>query len=188
MQNLPTGRAFIGSRSGEAFVQEGEDHFVLAGKRLSADFAVECNWVTRRLAIGGMIGTPTNMRKLRDHGISHVLDLQAEFDDRPLARDLDVKVMWLGIPEPAGNLPIEIIADGVRFAKAALREDAGKLFVHCLAGRNRSPTFAYAILRAFNWDHDEAIRAILAAEPAALLDQRQLRGIARLLGGSPDSI
>jgi predicted protein tyrosine phosphatase len=150
------------------------DFIEICGIRLPADFSVESKWITDRLAIGGMIGTSANIQGLKRLGITHVIDLQAEFDDTPLAAEAAVGVLWLPVPNSPGPVSPEAVRHAAEFAGAVLAEDGSRLFVHCMAGRNRAPTFAYAILRAQGWNREDALSRILQAEPRALLEDRIL--------------
>ncbi len=152
-----------------------EEGFIeIGGIQVPSDFIVECKWVTEELAFGGMIGTVANMRGLRENGFTHVLDLQAEFDDSDLGAEAGTEVLWLAVPEPITALPPEIIERAVAFANEVLSDRANKLYVHCLAGRNRAPLFAYAILRSMGQSPHQALQRIRALEPKARLGEGHL--------------
>lgn len=148
-----------------------------SGEQLSADFTVECRWIDARLGIGGMVGTRRNARALFDAGVTHVIDLQEELDDGPLFDGLPVALRWLGVPDALAPFPEAALAEAVAFAEEAR---AGRLFVHCMAGRNRAPLFAWAILRARGVAADAAAAAIRAVEPAALLRAEHLAAAERV--------
>ena len=159
-------------------ITEDKDDFItVGGVQVPSDFAVECKWVTPYLALGGMIGTGANMQHLRACGITHVLDLQAEFDDSLLGVETGVTVLWLAVPETSGPVPPELIAAAVAFATRVLSDPGHRLFVHCLAGRRRAPTFTYAILRSLGYEQSEAIEAVRTAEPKAFLEDEHLRAV-----------
>jgi hypothetical protein len=162
-------------------VESREDFVIVGGMQIPADFAVEYGWVIDCLAIGGMIGTAANMQRIKGLGITHVLDLQAEFDDSPLGVAAGIEVLWLAVPETWGILPLELIGQAITFATQALAEPANRLFVHCLAGRNRAPLFTYAILRAMNYEHDTSVERIRKAVPRARLENEYLRNIEHFL-------
>jgi hypothetical protein len=46
---------------------------------------MDITWVTERIALGGGIWNARNMGELARIGITHILNMQLEFDDRPLA-------------------------------------------------------------------------------------------------------
>ncbi len=163
--------------AGTSFIEVG-------GVRLPADFPVELRWVTARLAMGSMIGTVRNMEKLRAEGITHVLGLQAELDDRQLVGDTGIEVIYLPVanhPEPI--LP-EPLAAAMQAGPAVLANEQARLFVHCLAGRHRAPTFTYAILRATGWSAAAAEERILATDPRAQLCAEALAAVDALVATS----
>ncbi|MBI2820534.1 MAG: hypothetical protein HYX73_11190, partial [Acidobacteria bacterium] len=67
---------------------------------------VDYQFVTERLAIGGSIGTGENMRELARAGITHVVNMQKEFDDSLLTDGSGIEILWNGceddfLPKPA---------------------------------------------------------------------------------------
>ncbi len=46
---------------------------------------MDMTWVTERVALGGGIWNARNMEEVAQAGVTHVLNMQIEFDDRPLA-------------------------------------------------------------------------------------------------------
>ena len=46
---------------------------------------MDMTWVTGRIALGGGIWSPENMAAVARAGITHIIDMQIEFDDTPLA-------------------------------------------------------------------------------------------------------
>lgn len=156
---------------------ESSDVLEIAGSRLSADFAVEYRWLTDGLAIGSMVGTRRNMRRLREAGISRVVDLQAECDDRALVGDTGIEVSYLPIANGLDVLPEAVLEEVVERAPGWLGEAGGKLFVHCLAGHHRAPTIGYALLRSLGWAPGDAEAHILAVDPRAQLAAADLRRI-----------
>ena len=55
---------------------------------------MDMTWVTGRIAIGGGIWTDDQMDELVRMGVTHIIDMQIEFDDTEIARPYDVKVLW----------------------------------------------------------------------------------------------
>ncbi|MEY9706418.1 protein-tyrosine phosphatase family protein [Bradyrhizobium diazoefficiens] len=147
---------------------------IVAGTVVSRDFPVEINWVAPRLAFGGMIGTPENMRIVADAGITHVINLQDEFDDTALVGDTGISVHWqkLGNDIDFSTATIEPALD---FARHALDGANNALFVHCLAGRNRSAKITYAVLRLIGTPEVDARERIKQAQPDAVLEDEMLR-------------
>lgn len=130
------------------------------------------NWVAPRLAIGSMIGTVDNMRAVAAAGITHVINLQDEFDDSILIGDTGINVHWLKLGDNIENAPIE---PALEFARDALRSSEHTLFIHCMAGRNRSAKIAYAVLRFLGTPDADARHKITKAQPDAVLEDDVLR-------------
>ena len=55
---------------------------------------MDMTWVTDRIAVGGGIWNDENMEELVGHGVTHIIDMQIEFDDRPLAESYPVEVLF----------------------------------------------------------------------------------------------
>ena len=53
---------------------------------------MDMTWVTGRIAVGGGIWNEENMAAVAQAGISHVIDMQIEFDDTPLGHPFGVEV------------------------------------------------------------------------------------------------
>ena len=67
-------------------------------------------WVTNRIAVGGGIWTDEKMIEVVRAGVTHIIDMQIEFDDTRLAEPYGVKVLWNPTdddfqPKPAGAFP-----------------------------------------------------------------------------------
>lgn len=146
-----------------------------------APFVTECRWLQHSIAIGGLIGTPENMQKLCAAGVTHVLNLQAEFDDRTIIGDTGIEISW--IPIRNGE---SVSADALRAAVAAsrpvLQQTGNRIFVHCLAGQHRAPIFGYALLRVAGMSAEDARATIIAAEPRAQLEPAELEVVESVVG------
>jgi protein-tyrosine phosphatase len=126
---------------------------------------MDFNFVTSRIAVGAAINSKADLDELVAQGITHVLDMRAEFDDTTL-NDPAVTILWLpqqddGTPRPVGHY-----RRGVQFAYQALSlPESNKVLCHCAAGVNRGPTMCYALLRAFGFDQPTAIQMIRTVRP-----------------------
>ena len=49
-------------------------------------FGMDMTWVTGRIAVGGGIWTAENMAAVARAGVTHIVDMQIEFDDTSLAK------------------------------------------------------------------------------------------------------
>jgi len=127
---------------------------------------MDMTWVTDRVALGGGIWTDEKMIEVVKQGVTHVVNMQIEFDDRPLAKPYGVKVEWCATDDDFCPKPAELFERGVTFAEDALREDAqAKVYVHCAAGVHRAAMMTLAILRAHGWELEEAMRHVQGLRP-----------------------
>jgi protein-tyrosine phosphatase len=121
---------------------------------------MDITWVTDRIGLGGGIWNDENMQALVKMGVTHIIDMQIEFDDRPLAKPYDVKVLYNPTDDDFQLKPAELFQRGVDFAIDALDVDGGKLYIHCAAGVHRAPMMTLAVLRAFGWPLEKAMTLI----------------------------
>ena len=143
---------------------------------------MDMTWITDRIALGGGIWNAPNMAEVADAGITHIIDMQIEFDDTPLALPHGIQVLWNPtdddfLPKPAG-----LLKRGVEFAKEALNGDSSKLYIHCAAGVHRAPMMALAVMGAMGWDLDEAMVLIETRRPAADFADVYVESVRRYLG------
>jgi protein-tyrosine phosphatase len=121
---------------------------------------MDMSWVTDRIAVGGGIWNPVRMAEVATSGITHIIDMQIEFDDTPLAEPHGIEVLWNPVDDDFQPKPPELFQRGVEFALSALGEDGHKLLIHCAAGVHRAPMMALAVLRAMGWELDDACNLI----------------------------
>jgi protein-tyrosine phosphatase len=121
---------------------------------------MDMTWVTDRIAVGGGIWNESKMIEVVRAGVTHIIDMQIEFDDTPLARPYDVQVLWNPVDDDFQPKPPEIFQRGVEFALDALGHAEAKVFIHCAAGVHRAPMMALAVLRALGWKLEDAKRLI----------------------------
>ena len=126
---------------------------------------MDMTWVTGRIAVGGGIWTAENMAAVARTGVTHIIDMQIEFDDTALAKPHGIKVMWNPIDDDFQPKPPEVFQRGVEFALNALDGKSTKLFVHCAAGVHRAPMMTLAILCSLSWKMAEAMQLIEARRP-----------------------
>jgi protein-tyrosine phosphatase len=122
---------------------------------------MDITWVTERIALGGGIWNDQNMVELVRLGVTHIINMQIEFDDRPLAAPYPVSVLHNPTDDDFQPKPPELFAAGVDFAQEALDDPESKVFIHCAAGVHRAPMMALALLRALGWTLEEARELIL---------------------------
>ena len=117
---------------------------------------MDMTWVTDRIAVGGGIWNDDNMEELVRQGVTHIIDMQIEFDDRPLAEPYPVEVLFNPTDDDFLPKPPELFQAGVDFALEALDEPQGRVYIHCAAGVHRAPMMTLAILRVLGWSLKEA--------------------------------
>jgi protein-tyrosine phosphatase len=128
---------------------------------------VSFNFVTERIAVGGAMSCKADVDQLVPAGITHVIDMCADFDDRML-NDGRISILWLPQVDDGEMRPSGDYRKGIQFAFATLALPNTKVFPHCTAGLNRGPTMCYALLRAFGVPQPEAIARIRSARPDVL--------------------
>jgi len=128
-------------------------------------FIMDMTWVTGRIAVGGGIWTAGNMAEVARAGVTHILDMQIEFDDTPLAEPHGISVLWNPINDDFQPKSPDVFQRGVDFALEALDDEGTKLFVHCAAGVHRAPMMTLAILCSLSWKLADALRLIEARRP-----------------------
>jgi protein-tyrosine phosphatase len=126
---------------------------------------MDVTWVTEQVGLGGGIWNARNMEELAHSGVTHVVNMQIEFDDRPLAEAHGVKVLWNPTDDDFLPKPEELLKRGVDFALAALEDPEARLYVHCAAGVHRAPMMTLAVLCAMNWQIDAAMELIETRRP-----------------------
>lgn len=122
---------------------------------------MDMTWVTDRIAVGGGIWNDENMAELVKRGVTHIIDMQIEFDDRPLAEPYPVQVLFNPTDDDFMPKPPELFQAGVDFALDALDEPTNKVYIHCAAGVHRAPMMTLAILRVLGWELQKAKDLIL---------------------------
>jgi len=121
---------------------------------------MDITWVTDQIAVGGGIWHEANMIEVIRQRVTHIIDMQIEFDDTPLAGPYGVSVLWNPTDDDFRPKSPELFRRGVDFALSALEDPESKLFVHCAAGVHRAPMMALAVLCAQGWPLVDAILEI----------------------------
>jgi len=117
---------------------------------------MDLTWITDRIALGGGIWHAGNMAEVAAEGITHIINMQVEFDERSLAQPHNIRVLWNPVDDDFQPKPPEIFQRGVQFAQDTLIQDGTRLFVHCAAGVHRAPMMTLAILGAQGWQIEDA--------------------------------
>jgi protein-tyrosine phosphatase len=128
---------------------------------------MDITWLTGRIAIGGGIWSAANMAKVAEEEVTHIVDMQIEFDDTSLAAEYGIEVLWNPTDDDFEAKPAALFQRGVDFVEAALAEDSAKVFIHCAAGVHRAPMMALAVLGRMGWKLKDAMRLIEEKRPVA---------------------
>jgi protein-tyrosine phosphatase len=148
---------------------------------------MDITWVDedRRIGVGGGIWNAENMAKVAKEGITHIIDMQIECDDRRLGpEEHGIEVLWN--PTDDDFLPKEpkLFRDGVEFAEEAFRQSDTKLFIHCAAGVHRAPMMALAVLCTVKgMNLDQARELIEDKRPAADFAEVYVESVREFLEG-----
>jgi protein-tyrosine phosphatase len=144
---------------------------------------MDISWLTERIAIGGGIWNPENMAKVAEAGITHIIDMQIEFDDTALAEEQGIRVLWNATDDDFEPKPAELFQRGVEFALGALEDGEAKLFIHCAAGVHRAPMMALALLGSMGWDLEKAMELIQGRRPVADFAEVYVSSVEKFLDG-----
>jgi protein-tyrosine phosphatase len=115
--------------------------------------------------------------------VTHIVDMQVEFDDTPLAAPHGIEVLWNPTDDDFEPKPPELFERGVEFATAALDEPGNKLFIHCAAGVHRSPMMALALLGAMGWTIGDAMELISARRAVVDFADVYVNSVTEFLAG-----
>jgi protein-tyrosine phosphatase len=148
---------------------------------LHRTFMMDMSWVTGRIAVGGGIWTAENMIQAARAGVTHIIDMQIEFDDTPLAVPHGIRVLWNPIDDDFQPKSTDVFQRGVDFALDALDEEGTKLFVHCAAGVHRAPMMTLAILCSLGWEVADALQLIESRRPVVDFADVYVNSVKRFL-------
>src|SRR5208337_3077820 len=126
---------------------------------------MDMTWVTDRIAVGGGIWNDDKMIEVVRAGITHIIDMQIEWDDTALAKPYGVRVLWNPTDDDFKPKPPELLQRGVDFALEALDDADNKIFIHCAAGVHRAPMMTLAVLRALGYGLQDAMDMIQSKRP-----------------------
>ena len=144
---------------------------------------MDITWITDRIAVGGGIWTSDNMAQVARAGITHIIDMQIEFDDTPLADVHGIEVLWNPTDDDFEPKPASLLRSGVEFAEEALKDPGAKLLIHCAAGVHRAPMMALAVLGSMGWDLEDAMRMIEGKRAVADFADVYVESVEKYLAG-----
>jgi protein-tyrosine phosphatase len=143
---------------------------------------MDITWLTHRIAVGGGIWNAGNMAEVARAGVTHIIDMQLEFDDTPLAVGHGVEVLWNPTDDDFEMKPADLLRRGVDFAQGALERHDAKVFIHCAAGVHRAPMMALALLGAMGWDLEDAMDLIESRRSVADFPEVYVKSVEEFLG------
>ena len=159
---------------------------------------MDMTWVTDRIAVGGGIWTRDKMAQVAGAGITHIIDMQIEFDDTALAEPLGIQVLWNPTDDDFQVKGPEVFQRAVDFALQALNGEAGspdyaavaragvqgdgnRLFIHCAAGVHRAPMMTLAILGVLGYPLPAAMELIESRRPVVDFAAVYVRSVERFI-------
>jgi protein-tyrosine phosphatase len=142
---------------------------------------MDMSWVTDRIAVGGGIWTEDKMIEVARAGITHIIDMQIEFDDTALAEPYGIEVLWNAVDDDFQPKPPEVFQRGVDFAMEALESDDAKIYIHCAAGVHRAPMMTLALLGGLGWKLEEAKTHIAEQRPVVDFADVYVHSVERFL-------
>ncbi len=142
---------------------------------------MDMTWMTDRIAVGGGIWTTQKMAEVAQAGVTHIVDMQIEFDDSALAEPYGIQVLWNPVDDDFQPKPPEVFQRGVDFGLEALEQDGSKLFIHCAAGVHRAPMMTLALLCSMGWELETAMDLIEARRPVVDFADVYVKSVKRYL-------
>ena len=149
---------------------------------------MDMTWLTDRIAMGGGIWNESNMIAVVRAGVTHIIDMQIEFDDTPLAEVHGVEVFWNPVDDDFRPKPAEVFEAGVEFAMRALEDPQSKLYIHCAAGIHRAPMMTLAVLCAMGWRQVDAMHLMERRRPTVDFADVYVKSVERYLQGRVSSL
>jgi hypothetical protein len=107
----------------------------------------------------GPFASPKRTPELRQAGITHVLNVSESPSLVLAGPDLFREVVWVSVAD-LERIPDETARNCLDALHRLLGEPDSKVYVHCVAGQNRSPTVLWLYFVACGMDTTEAKRHI----------------------------
>jgi protein-tyrosine phosphatase len=145
------------------------------------NFCMDMTWITGRLALGGGIWNAQNMADVARAGITHIIDMQIEFDDTQIAEPHGIEVLWNPTDDDFQSKPLELFQRGVDFAARALEIESNRVLIHCAAGVHRAAMMMLAVLGTQGWEMEEAMQVIVARRPVVDFADVYVESVGRFL-------
>jgi len=118
-------------------------------------------FVNSRLAFGSKARLKRHVEKLENLGITHIIDVR-NYQSKKLQR---FKTIRLSFKDNARPRPMWFYSRALGFYKKALSQPNNKIYVMCRAGRRRSASMTYFLLRASGMSPQKAESTIRGIRP-----------------------
>src|SRR4051812_31628842 len=122
------------------------------------EIRTQFSWITPRIAQGPFASEPRGVR-LRAEGMTHILNVGEAPSVLSAAPGGFREVAWHPV-EDLARIPEEDALDCIGAIHRMLGESGSKVYVHCIAGQNRSPMVLWLYLVACGHDPAAAKRLI----------------------------
>lgn len=143
-------------------------------------------FVFPNLACGGAVGTEDALVQVLNRGITHILDLDHRCEAEKIealmiealmeAQDFPgAEVLHYHIPDDGTPRPKRFWSVCIPWALDVLAEPDSKLFIHCAAGRSRSVSLLYGVIRACGHSVDDTLTIIGADDHRKRILKASLR-------------
>ena len=137
-------------------------------------------FVAPRLAVGGDLSPRFSLARrqltdLVDAGVTHIVDLRQEWSDEHLvaAWHPDLHYFHHRVDDAGQVIGAQWFEELHDWVRQAWREPGARVLVHCHMGVNRAPSAVFGLLLADGWAVRDALTAIRAARPDAVIDYAQ---------------
>lgn len=121
-------------------------------------------FVSKRLAFGSAVTTWGHAEKLRELGITHIINLRWSQNN---AKVRQFEHLWLRFHDDKKSRPRWFYHRALKFYRKATKDRRAKVFVMCHHGQCRSASLAYFFLRASGKHPGKAERRVMSARPTA---------------------
>lgn len=135
------------------------------------------DFVTDRLLLGGdlspmFVTARAQLDELVSVGVTHIVDLRSEWSDELLVKGWapGIRYWHFGIPDAGQQIDAEWFEILTGWVREALAAPGTKVLLHCHMGVNRAPSATLAVLLDQGFGLREALEAIRAARPIAVID------------------
>jgi hypothetical protein len=133
------------------------------------------SWITDDMAAGGSV-RPRDYRRLREIGVTAVVDMRAEdCDDATRLNQVGIDLLHLPAPDRYSP-PIEALATGVRWIEERLAS-GGRVFAHCEHGVGRAPLMIGSVLVSRGSSAPDAIEMLHERRWQSAPNDRQIEAL-----------